>query len=392
MAIQSEFLLALNQIAAERSIDVDSVLGAVEAAVEAAYRKDHDMGEEDKIVASIDRESGEMSITVNDEAVSSEGFGRISAQTAKQVIFQKIREAEKESILKEFADKLGTIQSANVQRMAGTDVIIEIGKAIALLPSSEQIKSERYRSGQKLKVFVLEINPDISGGTIIVSRNTPLMLQSLFVNEVPEISNGSVEIKAVAREAGSRSKVAVVSTVDGIDPIGACVGQRGIRIDAIMNELGNEKVDIIEWDQSIAKFIKNALSPAKPVSIEINENSHSALVVVEDEQQSLAIGKEGQNVRLAAKLTGWLIDIKGVSEMQQVEKVEAKSDTIEVVRDTSSSSTGGFALLDEKLKAKLAEAGITSIEDIEKLLSGEIKVKGIGEKALEKIKATLANA
>src|SRR5581483_5403963 len=174
----------------------------------------------------------------------------------------------KESMIKEFEGKLGMIETANVQRMAGPDVIVEIGKATALLPASEQIKGERYRSGRKLKVYLLNIDKNLAGGTLFVSRNTPLMLQALFANEVPEISNGSVEIKAIAREAGSRSKVAVSSNVEGIDPIGSCVGQRGIRIDAIMNELGNEKVDIIEWSDDTQKFIKNALSPAKPISVQ----------------------------------------------------------------------------------------------------------------------------
>ncbi len=376
MAILSEFLLAINQIAAERSINVEDVLGAVEFAVAAAYKKDHSVDEEDLVEATIDRETGEIQISVNGKTVQSEGFGRIAAQTAKQVIFQKIREAEKESMIKEYEGKIGSIETANVQRMAGPDVIVEIGKATALLPSSEQIKGERYRSGQKLKVYLLNIDKTTTSGNIIVSRNTPLMLHSLFENEVPEISNGSVEIKALAREAGSRSKVAVFSNVEGIDPIGSCVGQRGIRIDAIMNELGNEKVDIIEWNEDIARFIKNALSPAKPVAIKIDEANHSALVIVPDDQQSLAIGKEGQNVRLAAKLTGWDIDIKGETEMNEVAKAPAPSEE----------STDIFPGLDKKISEKLILAGINTKEQLEKVASGETKVKGVGPKAVDVIK------
>jgi len=380
MAIQSDFILAMNQIAAERGIDIESVLKAVEAAVAAAYKKDHDIPEEDVIDAFIDRETAQITIKVNGKEVESEGFGRIAAQTAKQVIFQKIREAEKESMIRDFEDKIGTIETANVQRMAGPDVIVEIGKATALLPSSEQIKGERYRSGQKLKVYLLNIDKNLAGGTLFVSRNTPLMLQSLFENEVPEISNGSVVIKALAREAGSRSKVAVFSTVEGIDPIGSCVGQRGIRIDAIMNELGNEKVDIIEWNEEIAKFIKNALSPAKPISIRTNEAEKSALVIVADDQQSLAIGKEGQNVRLAAKLTGWDIDIKGETEMSN-----PTVDTTDVKSVNAESEV--FPGLDVKISQKLSEAGIHSREQLEDVVAGKVKVKGVGPKALDAIKA-----
>lgn len=378
MAIQSEFLLAINQIAAERGIDVDSVLKAVEFAVAAAYKKDHDVAEEDEVEAYIDRETGDILVKVNEKEADSEGFGRIAAQTAKQVIFQKIREAEKESMIRDFEGKIGTIETANVQRMAGPDVIVEIGKATALLPATEQIKGERYRSGQKIKVYLLQIDKNLAGGTLLVSRNTPLMLQSLFENEVPEISNGSVEIKALAREAGSRSKVAVFSNVEGIDPIGSCVGQRGIRIDAIMNELGNEKVDIIEWSDETGRFIKNALSPAKPIAISINEANHSAQVTVTDDQQSLAIGKEGQNVRLAAKLTGWDIDIKGETEVRETPET--------VSSEESPSDEGIFPGLDEKLKAKLVDAGIKTKEDLQKVVNGEVKVKGVGPKALELLK------
>jgi N utilization substance protein A len=382
MAIQSEFLLAINQIAAERGIDIESVLTAVEFAISAAYKKDHAVVEEDEVTATIDRETGDMRVFVNGKEVSSEGFGRIAAQTAKQVIFQKIREAEKESMIKDFEGKVGTIETANVQRMAGPDVIVEMGKATALLPASEQIKSERYRSGQKFKVYILGIDKTTAGGNIIVSRNTPLILQALFENEVPEISNGSVDIKALAREAGSRSKVAVTSNVEGIDPIGSCVGQRGIRIDAIMNELGNEKVDIIEWDPEIAKFIKNALSPAKPIAITIDETTKSATVVVADDQQSLAIGKEGQNVRLAAKLTGWDIDIIGESEVgKEKEKKGTKKE--EVAEDTANE----LGDIDPAIKKKLLKEGITTKEQLAHVISGELKVKGVGPKALEALKA-----
>lgn len=377
MAIQSEFLLAINQIAAERGVEVESILTAVEAAISAAYRKDHELSEEDLIECKIDRETGEISMSLNGKDVKSEGLGRVAAQTAKQVMAQKIREAEKEAMMVEFETKIGSIENANIQRMVGPDVIVEIGKITALLPSTEQIKGEWYKSGQKIKVFLLRIDEDLNGGNLIVSRNTPLMLQALFENEVPEISNGTVEIKSIAREAGSRSKVAVISNAEGVDPIGACVGQRGTRIEAIMNELKDEKVDIIEWKDNIADFIRNSLSPSKPVSVEIDEENHSAIVIVPDDQQSLAIGKEGQNVRLAAKLTGWDIDIKGESEESSVEVSEVKDDI--------------FEGLDEKIVEKLKTNNINTKEDIEKVISGEIKIKGIGVSGIENIKKQFEN-
>lgn len=373
MAVQSEFMLAINQIAAERNIDLESVLSAVEFAVAAAYKKDHEVNEEDVVEAAIDRETAAITITVNGKKVDAENFGRVAAQTAKQVIFQKIREAEKEAMIKKFEDKIGSIENANVQRMAGSDVIIEIGNATALLPAQEQIKGERYRSGQKLKVYLLAIDKASTGGNLIVSRNTPLMLQALFENEVPEISNGSVEIKAIAREAGSRSKVAVSSNVEGVDPIGSCVGQRGIRIDAIMNELGNEKVDIIEWNEDIAKFIKNALSPAKPISIELSEEKNSALVIVADDQLSLAIGKEGQNVRLAVKLTGWDIDIKGESE----------------AANTGSTEELHAVDISDALREKLAQAEVTTLLGVKEIVAGDKIIESLSQEDIKLLKKAL---
>ena len=236
-------------------------------------------------------------------------FGRIAAQTAKQVIVQKLREAERESIVGEFTDKQNTIVSGVVQRIERGTVFIDLGRTTAILPFEEQIASERLRPGERVKTFLFSIEEGFRGLSIRLSRTHPKFLIELFKNESAEISDGVVEIVAVAREPGSRSKIAVKSNDDRVDPIGACVGQRGVRVSAITDELSGEKIDVIEWSPDARRFIATALSPAKALSIELNEEEKKAVVTVSRDEQSLAIGKGGQNVRLAAKLTGWKIDI-----------------------------------------------------------------------------------
>jgi N utilization substance protein A len=238
-----------------------------------------------------------------------EDYGRIAAQTAKQVIMQRIREAEKEGILTEYKSKEGEIISGIVQRVEGKNVFLDIGKALGVLIREEQVPGEFYRPGQRLKVYVLKVEDTPRGPLIFLSRNYPKLVSKLFELEVPEISAGQVEIKSIAREAGSRTKIAVVSTADGIDPIGATVGQRGTRVQVVINELGGEKIDIIEYSEEPEKYIANALSPAKVLEVKIMPKN-KALVIVPEDQLSLAIGKDGQNVRLAAKLTGWKIDVR----------------------------------------------------------------------------------
>ena len=236
-------------------------------------------------------------------------FGRMAAQTAKQVIIQKIREAERENVFNEFKEKEHQLLNGVVQRREMRGVLVDFGKVTALMPFEEQIKNERYNPGERMKFYIVFVGMSIKGPEIIVSRASAELLRKLFWNEIPEINNGSIEIMAIAREAGARSKVAVKSNSENIDPIGSCVGQRGARIQTIINELGGEKVDIIEWNADPGKFISNSLSPAKVIGIEINEAEKRTSVTVAEDQLSLAIGKEGQNVRLAAKLTGWRINI-----------------------------------------------------------------------------------
>ncbi|TSC95717.1 MAG: N utilization substance protein A [Parcubacteria group bacterium Athens1014_10] len=247
-------------------------------------------------------------------------FGRMAAQTAKQVIIQRLREAERDALLKEYKEKEGRIVSGIIQRREGRNFLIDLGKATAILPIEEQIKEEYYNSGQRIKVFIVSANQTFRGPEIIVSRTHPEIIRELFALEIPEINNKTMEIKAIAREAGARSKVAVISNQENLDPIGACIGQRGARIQTIIAELGGEKVDVVEYSEDQKVFITNALSPAKVLKIEINKKTKVAQVEVKDDQFSLAIGKGGRNVRLASNLTGWKIEIKEDSESKEKEK------------------------------------------------------------------------
>lgn len=249
--------------------------------------------------------------TIKTELFPPAAYGRMAAQTAKQVIIQQLREAEREIVFNEFKDREGELMNATVQRQEGRLVMIDIGHAVAIMPPSEQLPTEQYRAGARIKVYIVSVNSTTKGPEIVVSRTHPEMVRKLFAVEVPEIQNGTVDIKAVAREAGFRSKIAVSSTQPNIDPIGSCVGQRGSRVQTVINELGGEKIDIIEWAEDPIAFIGNALSPAKVISITLDNDTHTAKVEVKEDQLSLAIGKSGQNVRLAAKLSGWRIDIVG---------------------------------------------------------------------------------
>lgn len=343
--MKSDFLLAITQLAAEKNLSKEVVLGAVEAALVSAYRKDS-FAATQNIEAKIDPTTGRVKVwaektvtaepadkrqeislkdarEINPEAELDDlimvedtphNAGRIAAQTAKQVILQRLHEAEHGAIFEEYAGKEGDIISAIVERVEPKQVLVSLGRGEAIMPLPEQMPTERYRSGQRLKVFLVEVARTAKGPLLVVSRSHPNLVRRLFELEVPEVFNGVVEIKSVAREAGFRSKVAVVSTQTGIDPVGCCVGLRGIRIQNIVTELSGEKIDVVAWDEDPAIFIANALSPAKVVRVELDEAEKSARVIIPDRQLSLAIGKVGQNVRLAVKLTGWRIDIKSATE------------------------------------------------------------------------------
>ncbi len=323
-AIQrSEFALALNQVASERGVDVGVVLETVKNAILAAYRKDHPGMELEGYSAELNPNTGEAHIFKDDVDVTPPGFGRIAAQAAKQVILQKIREKEKEAILSDYKIKIGSIINGMVLRFAGPNIIVDIGKAEAILPTSEQIPNEKYHLNQRLAFYLLEIRQGLKGEDIIVSRANNGLIEGLFKREVPEVAQGSVEIKTIVREPGNRAKVAVFSSASGIDPVGSCVGQKGVRVQAIIQELGGlEKIDIIQWSEDIKAYIAQALSPAKNVQVNINEEEKIAHVIVPKEELSLAIGKDGQNVRLAHKLTQYRIEIEGKETPQLEEETE----------------------------------------------------------------------
>lgn len=348
--MNAELLRALDQLEEERGITKDVIFDAIEAAMVSAYKKNYGATAQAMRI-EVDRQTGEMRAyqvrTIVEEVddpttqialtqvrewdptaqigemveveVTPKDFGRIAAQTAKQVIVQRVREAERELVYKEFRDREGDIVTGIVQRIERKNVFLDLGRIEAVLPPPEQIPREGYRQGERVKAYVVEVRQGTRGPQIVVSRTHPGLLKRLFEIEVPEVYEGIVEIKAIAREAGTRSKIAVSSRDRNVDAVGACVGPKGSRVQAIVDELRGEKIDIVSWAPDISQFAAAALSPAKVMRVEINEATKTALVIVPDHQLSLAIGREGQNARLAAKLTGWRIDIKSDSQIREIE-------------------------------------------------------------------------
>jgi N utilization substance protein A len=398
-----EFGSAVMQIADEKGLSKERVLEVVEAALAAAYKKDygkkgqvirshfddvakdasfflvkevvdettrefveeeevaeegaHEGGREEYVVeeGKLPRFNRERDIILADakklkkgvkigeiiemQLESQDSFGRVAAQTAKQVIIQRIREAERETMFEEYKEKEGQVVNGIVQRVEGRNVFVDLGKSVGVLFPSEQIEGENYRVGQHLKVFLVRVESDTKGPGLLLSRTHPTMVEHLFTLEVPEIFTGTVQIKAISREAGSRTKIAVATTEEGVDPIGSCVGQKGTRVQAIIDELGGEKIDIIEWSEDTMKFISAALSPAKVLGVELFSDEMRAVVTVPHDQLSLAIGKRGQNVRLAAKLTGWKLDVTSnepepVAEEATEEGISEESPVVEEVTPT----------------------------------------------------------
>ena len=380
---RTEFTAALNQICAERGISPEAVMETIEAALVAAYRKD--FGEEEGIEYSaiLDEVTGSATIyrfttdkPDDKKDVTPPGFGRIAAQTAKQVILQKIREAEKDAIIGEYQDKIGNLVNGMVLRFDGQFIVCDIGRGQGLMPPEEQGRNEHYHLNQRLTLFIKDISETGRGQQIIVSRADPALVVGLFKREVPEVNSGAVEIKAIAREAGSRSKVAVWSTQSGVDPVGSCVGQKGVRVQAVIGELGGEKIDIIEYSKEIDKFIASALQPAENLEIKLDESKKTATVTVAEDQLSLAIGREGQNVRLAAKLTGYKITLKGP---KGTKAVTANKDDLEFEIDKLE--------LSSRTRNSLVEAGITKVADLKKKNETELsEIRGLGPKGLEEIK------
>lgn len=341
-------MLAIRELEKEKGIPADVLFEALEAALLSAYRRNFGSAQNARVV--IDRETGDFKVysqrTVVEEVqdprleisleearkidprykvgdvvekeVTPRNFGRIAAQTAKQVVVQRIREAERNAIYEEYASREGDIVTGIIQRVDQKNVYISLGRTEAILTPAEQMPGEEYRPGTRIKTYIVEVRRTTKGPQILVSRTHPGLLKRLLELEVPELQEGIVELKAIAREAGYRSKIAVYSRDENVDPVGACVGPKGMRIQAVVNELNGEKIDVIKWNPDPSKFVAASLSPAKVVAVEIWEEEKIARVIVPDNQLSLAIGREGQNARLAAKLTGWKIDIKSESQMQEI--------------------------------------------------------------------------
>jgi len=389
--MKSDFLLAITQLSAEKNLPKDVVLTAVESALVSAYKKE-DFTANQNVSVKINPNTGKVEVfaekivaekpsdkrlemtlaeakKIKSDAKIGDAIivestpanaGRIAAQTAKQVILQRLHEAEHSAIFEEYADKEGEVVSGIVQRFEAGQVHIDLGRTEAILPPAEQVRTERYRIGQRLKVVLLQVARTSKGPKVIVSRSHPELLRRLFELEVPEVYNGTVEIKSIAREAGFRSKIAVAAKQEGIDPVGCCVGLRGIRIQNIVSELSGEKIDVVQWNPESAAFIANALSPAHIMSVELHKADQAATVIVPDKQLSLAIGKEGQNARLAAKLTGYRIDIKSAS-MAETEKAE-------VTRAAARAKAPAEATAEEAIEGvPAAEAGELPAEIIAEL-------------------------
>ncbi|MFA7706050.1 MAG: transcription termination factor NusA [Candidatus Omnitrophota bacterium] len=422
-----ELLAIIEQIEREKGIKKEVMLEAVESAMLSAAKRVIDLKPDEEFKVEIDRVTGEIRAFRNNEKVTNIDFGRIAASTARQVIIQKMREAEKDVVFGEFQSRVGEIVSGTVYRFEKGNVVIDLlGKAEGILLKREQSPKEEFKQGQRIRAYVVEVKKDIKGPQIILSRAHPNLVKELFELEVPEIYEGIVEIKAISRQAGERTKISVCSKNDKVDSVGACVGMRGNRVRNIVNELQGEKIDIVRFNDDVREYIKAALSPAKVSEIKLDREKMKAEVIVDDDQLSLSIGKHGQNVRLASRLVGWELDIRtksmiaaealggkvedkavqpeaeGVQEEEPKAKKAKKEAKKESKKETKKETKKeakkpakkeGASLEDlsgvgDKIIESLKESGIKSIQDIIKIKEeGLVKIKGIGEKKAQKIVA-----
>ena len=414
--MQTDFVQALRDLGREKDIPLETLSEIIEAALVSAYKKHYAASCE--IHVDIEWDSGDATVFIRkrvtehvenphmemalaearrldptvqedeylDIEVSPAAFGRIAAQTAKQVVAQRVREAEREIIFEEFSNRDGDVVTGVVQRREGRTVFIDLGKVEGILPASEQNPLDSYRFGERIKVYILEVKRTTKTPRVLLSRSHPGLLRRLFELEVPEMSEGIVEMKAQAREAGARSKVAVASKHENVDPVGACVGHRGSRVQAVVDELRGEKVDIVRWGDEPMKYVASALSPAKVSQVIIDESTRAATVIAPDNQLSLAIGREGQNVRLAARLTGWRIDIRGESQLQQAkeaaaaEALEAEAgpaETPEVAVEAAAGEEPVEELASEETAAEELEAEAEPAQE----LAGEEAAAPVAEEA-----------
>ncbi len=375
---RTEFAQALKAIATERGLEATVILDTIKQAIIAAYRRDaRDRGEdaeELELDVEIDSTSGEAKVftwSVDKPEVKKDvtppGFGRIAAQTAKQVIHQKIREAEKGAIMDEFSQRIGNLISGTILRFDGPDVRVDIGRTEAIMPVEERIPNERLAANQRLTFLLKEIRETPRGKIIVLSRSDPDFVSKLFNREVPEVNSKSVEIKVIAREAGVRTKISVFSNQSGVDPVGSCVGQKGVRVQAVTNELGGERVDIIPWNENVEEFIKSALAPADGLSVSLKVDEEKeikvARVTAPEDQLSLAIGKDGQNVRLAAKITGFRIEIEGTpsakvtTPIKKVKKTKSKLHKVGEEKQKPESKIEGVEKKPARNASSIADAG-----------------------------------
>jgi N utilization substance protein A len=400
-----ELLAILEQLEREKGIKKEVLIQAVESALLSAARKVIDIKPGEDLTVELDRNTGKIRAFRNKEEITSIDFGRIAASTARQVIVQKIREAEKEMVFNEFQGKVGEIVSGVIYRFDKGNIIVDLlGKAEGLLLKREQSPQEEYRQGQRIRAYVVDVKKDPKGTQIILSRTNANFVRKLFELEVPEIYDGIVEIKSIARQPGERTKIAVWSKNERVDSVGACVGMRGNRVRNIVTELQGEKIDIVRYNEDIREYVKAALSPAKISEIKLDKDNLKAQVIVDDDQLSLAIGKHGQNVRLASRLIGWELDIRTKAaaaqeeavkiEAEKEEKKEKKAKKIkkekekereeEVVVETPPLEK--LSGVGEKILASLKAAGFKSIQDIAKAkLEDLLEIKGIGPKKAEKL-------
>lgn len=397
--VRTEFAVAIAQIARERKIDPQAIYDAIEHSLVSAYRKEMgSLDEEYYYFVELNKESGESKIfkapvlerdeetdeilkwdETKAEEVTPPGFGRIATQTAKQVILQEIRRSEKDQIINEFQDKIGEVITGQVLRMDRGSVVIEIGRGQAYMPPTEQMRGEFYRKNQRISVLIKEISDEFRGSAVIVSRSAPELVSGLFEREVPEVSSGAVEIVAVAREAGVRTKIAVRSTQEGVDPVGSCVGQRGVRVQKVIEELNNEKIDIVPYHEDFNVYLKTALAPAENLLVEVDEANKKVIVTAPDDQLSLAIGRGGQNVRLAAKLTGYLITIK--SAEGDVESEATGDEEYEI--DT-------WDELSPETREFLVQHKLTTIYDLERFQDKWVEEEVISQEEKESIHKRVA--
>ena len=396
--MNEELLTVLEHIEREKGIDKEFLFKAIESALTSAAKKI--VGNKDaEVVATIDRATGTIKILSEGKEINSDEFGRIAAQTAKQVIIQKIREAERDIVFDDYQKRIGTITSGSVHRFEKGDIIIDLGKTEGILPKSQQCPKDRYKQGDRVRVLIQEVTKTPHGPQIILSRADPMFVKKLFEIEVPEITESIVEVRSISREAGERTKIAVWSKDEKVDAVGACVGMRGSRVKDIVRELQGERVDIVRWSDDLKEYVKASLSPTEISEIKIDKTTKKIEVVVPDDQLSIGIGKHGQNIRLASRLIGWEMDIRGKEEKKkEAEAVKVKAAEALETKETETKTAeepaeagSGIKLTDldgvgPKVAKVLKAAGYDTVEKLKALTTEDlVKLEGIGEKTAEKI-------